>query len=456
MPGRVVDPGPAASAVDASFAPLLQALQCVVLAEISTTGTIVAGNAGFWSLLRRAPGSSADDVADNLINPPLAELLARVRRAAPGEIAYRGLVTVVDDFGASHSLLGTVFRQGDHLGLLAEHDVHEYQRLSVTVMQLNDELADQQRALTRANHQLGREKAEQARLLKELVAAQTQLVQAAKLASVGQLAAGVAHEINNPLAFVQANLTTLGHYVSDLFAVVDAYAAAAALVDRDHPLLAAVRRERQRCDIDFVRQDADAVVAESAEGIARVARIVRDLKDFSRINESEWQQVDLHACLESTLNVCRHKLDQATEVVREYGALPALHCCPSQLNQVFMSLLVNAMQAIGDGPGRIFLRTGRTGDEGWLEIEDTGHGIAADVLPRIFDPFFSTRPVGQGTGLGLSSAWGIVNQHGGRIDVRSEVGRGSCFRICLPLAPTAAAARGDSDSRGAAGQSVIT
>lgn len=420
--------------------PWLQSLQSVALAEISLSGEVLSANDGFYVLLQRPPGSTVDDVARYLVNPTFAELAATASRAAPGEAVYRGLITFVDQLGEPRSLLSRVFRHNDHLGLVAEHDVHEHQRLFAAVMRLNDELANQQRALTRANRELAREKAEQKRLLQELASAQAHLLQSAQLASVGQLAAGVAHEINNPLGFVASNLTTLGSYVADLLAVIDAYAAAEGLIGCDASVLKSIRSVRERCDIDFVREDAGTLVSESADGVARVARIVRDLKDFSRINESEWQVVDLHACIESTLNVACHELRQAAEVVREYGVLPELHCCPSQLNRVFMNLLVNAMQSMdGARPGQIFLRTGRTGDQLWIEIEDNGEGIAPENLQRIFDPFFTTRPIGAGTGLGLSSAWGIVSRHGGRIEVRSAPGEGSCFRVWLPLSPKASA-----------------
>ncbi|WP_313954231.1 ATP-binding protein [Accumulibacter sp.] len=415
---------------------LLRALRSIVVAEIDVSGKVISANDGFFLLLQHSPDGVLDHVGAHLINPDFAELVARMQRVAVGGPVYRGLITFVDDRGVSRSLPSTVFRHGDHLGLVAEHDVREHERSLDVVMRLNDELAEQQRALSRANRLLAREKAEQQRLLAELENAQSQLVQSAKLASLGQLAAGVAHEINNPLGFVGSNLSVLGNYVQDLLAVVDTYAASEALIASDASALARIRAVRARCDIDFVRDDAATLVSEASAGVARVARIVRDLKDFSRINESQWQVADLHACLDSTLNVASHELGRVADVTREYGALPEVHCCPGELNQAFMNLLVNAGQAVdasGKGRGQIFVRTGCQGDEGWIEIEDTGHGIAPENLQRIFDPFFTTRPVGAGTGLGLSSAWGIVESHGGRIEVRSEPGIGSRFRIWLPL-----------------------
>lgn len=418
---------------------LLQSLRSVALADISLAGRVISANDGFYAVLQLAPGSVVDNVAPYISNPSFAELAAGAQRATPGQVVHQGLITFLGELGEPRSLLAKVCRRGDHLAMIAEHDVRENENLLAAVMDLNDELAEQQRALARANRQLTAEKAEQQRLLQELAAAQAHLVPSAQLVSVGQLAAGVAHEINNPISFVRANVATLGGYVQDLLAIIDAYAAGEALLARDSSLLARIHALRERCDLDFVRDDAPAVVADSAAGIARVARIVSDLKDFARIDESEWQVADLHAGLESTLNVASHELRQSAEVVRQYGDLPALHCCPGQLNHVFMNLLVNAIQSLdesGNGAGRIFLRTGRQGDQGWIEIEDNGRGIAPENLARIFEPFYTTRAIGRGTGLGLSSAWGIVRMHGGRIDVRSELGKGSAFRIWLPLART--------------------
>jgi two-component system NtrC family sensor kinase len=418
---------------------LLQSLQSVAIAEISLAGDLISANHGFYGLLQLAPDSVVDHVGPYINNPSFTELAAGAQRAMPGQVIYQGLITFLGELGAPRSLLARVCRQGDHLAMIAEHDVRENENLLAAVMGLNEELAEQQRVLARANWQLAAEKAEQQRLLQELAAAQAQLVQSAQLASVGQLAAGVAHEVNNPISFLRTNVATLGGYVGDLLAIIDAYAGGEALLAQAPSLLARIHVLRERCDLDFVRGDAVAVVAESAAGIARVARIVSDLKNFARINESEWQVADLHACLESTLNVASHELRGSAEVVRQYGPLPALHCCPSQLNQVFMNLLLNAIQSLdeaGNGPGKIFLRTGRQDDQGWIEIEDNGRGIAPEKLPRIFEPFYTTRAIGAGTGLGLSSAWGIINSHGGWIEVRSEVGKGSTFRIWLPLSRT--------------------
>jgi signal transduction histidine kinase len=190
---------------------------------------------------------------------------------------------------------------------------------------------------------------------------------------------------------------------------------------------------KRQLDVDGIRGDILTLLDESREGTSRVMPIVRDLKNFSRAGDDlEWQRADLHAGLDSTLNIVQNELKYKAEVVKEYGALPAVECLPSQLNQVFMNLLVNAGQAI-IGHGKVTIATGKEGSSVWIRIGDNGPGIAPENLKRIFDPFFTTKPVGQGTGLGLSMSYGIVAKHHGRIEVASQPGEGTSFCIWLPI-----------------------
>ena len=252
------------------------------------------------------------------------------------------------------------------------------------------------------------------------------------MASIGQLAAGVAHEINNPVGFINSNLTTLQTYIQNLMRVMESYAQAESLLPVESDAYAAICRIKQEVDVDFLWKDIAELLAESQEGVMRVRKIVHDLKEFSHVGRAEWQQTDLHRGLDSTLNIVRNEIRYKAEVVKQYGELPPIECIPSQINQVFMNLLVNAAQAIEER-GVITLRTGTIDDEVWVEIEDTGTGIAPEHVSRIFEPFFTTKPVGKGTGLGLSLSWGIVQRHGGRLDARSNVGAGTCFRLTLPV-----------------------
>lgn len=264
---------------------------------------------------------------------------------------------------------------------------------------------------------------------------QTQLLQSEKMAGIGQLAAGVAHEINNPVGFVSSNLNTLEKYLCDLLSLADAYATAeqdcdgvghAAVFDRVHQI-------KKSMDFDYLNQDARALVVESKDGLSRVKKIVQDLKDFSHVDAAdEWVWADLHQGLESTLNIVWNDLKYKCEVKKEFGLLPDVLCLPSQINQIFMNLLANAGHAIEQN-GTITLRSGHEGEQVWVEIGDTGKGIAPEHLRRIFDPFFTTKPIGKGTGLGLSLAYGIVKKHQGRIEVQSKVGVGTTFRTWLPV-----------------------
>ncbi len=280
--------------------------------------------------------------------------------------------------------------------------------------------------------------------------AQNQVIQSEKLASIGQMAAGVAHEINNPLAFALSNLGSLEAYLTKIFELLAAYIDAdVALGSTNIPALAAARMLRDETDFEFLRRDTADLVSESRDGLLRVKRIVQDLRDFSRGGVEEvLQAIDVHAALDRTLNIVRNELKYKANIVRNYGSLPEIECMPSRLNQVFLNLLVNAGQSI-DANGTITISTGVDDKDAWISVADTGCGIAPENLNRIFDPFFTTKPVGQGTGLGLSVSHSIVRKHGGRIDVESEVGRGTCFTVRLPLAQANASLPNEAEKRAA-------
>ena len=280
--------------------------------------------------------------------------------------------------------------------------------------------------------ELQRRHAELRQAYLRLNGAQEKLLQSEKMASIGQLAAGVAHEINNPIGYVHSNLGSLQEYLRSLFTVIEAYERALRAPD-PKALISEIDDIRDRLDIDFISRDLPQLMAESREGIERVTRIVRDLKDFSYSGRGEsWKLADLHAGLDSTINIIWNELKYKVTLERRYGELPMVECLPSELNQVYMNLLLNAGQAIAER-GQIIVSTQVRGDEVWLEFRDNGPGISPELRQRIFDPFFTTKPVGSGTGLGLSISYGIINKHHGRIDLESTVGEGSCFRIVLPI-----------------------
>ena len=266
--------------------------------------------------------------------------------------------------------------------------------------------------------------------------ARDQLLQSERLASIGQLAAGVAHEINNPIGYVFSNFGTLEAYLERLFEMLEAYEQAEPAL-ADSTVAGRLAALRERVELDYLKQDIPMLMAESKEGLSRVRKIVQDLKDFSRVDtHQEWVWASLHQGIDSTLNIVANEIKYRADVKREYGSLPDIECLPSELNQVFLNLLVNAAHAIGPQRGLIVVRSGNGGiggDEVWVEVEDNGSGIVPEHLARVFDPFFTTKPVGRGTGLGLALAYGIVQKHQGRIEVRSEPGHGACFRVTLPV-----------------------
>jgi signal transduction histidine kinase len=280
-----------------------------------------------------------------------------------------------------------------------------------------------------ANDKLQQEKHSQALLIKQLEDAQNQLLQSERMASIGQLAAGVAHEINNPVGFVNSNLGSLQRYVLDMLKLLAAYGKSEqSLPDA---VVEELRQMKHDADFDFLRDDIVALLDDSLDGLKRVTRIVQDLKNFSHVDESERQWANLETGLESTLRVVWNELKYKATVVKEFAGIAPIECFAFQLNQVFMNLLVNAAHAIEER-GTITLRTGQDDDVVWVQVQDSGHGIKPEHLSRIFEPFFTTKPVGKGTGLGLSVAYGIVKKHNGRIEVKSDIGQGSSFTVILP------------------------
>ncbi len=367
--------------------------------------------------------------SESALHPLLERQLRRHLEAEERESpALRPFLVAVDK----------AYRHADAQHELVERSLNLMsQELNERNLQLNERVGRMQEA----EEALLREKSEQAALIKKLEAAHNQLLQSEKMASIGQLAAGVAHEINNPIGFVNSNLGSLRGYVEQLLTVLAAFEAALEFVPAG-PLHERIDAAVQAAELDYLKTDVLALLEESSDGLARVRHIVQDLKDFSHSDQGEWVYADLHKGLDSTLNVVNNEIKYKARVVKAYGDLPMVRCLPSQLNQVFMNLLVNAAHAINE-QGEIGVRTGvdgtlETGNGGgsvWVEISDTGVGIPEHQLTRIFDPFFTTKPVGKGTGLGLSLSYGIVHKHGGRIDVSSEVGKGTVFRVTLPILP---------------------
>ncbi|MGB9715474.1 MAG: ATP-binding protein [Thermodesulfovibrionales bacterium] len=273
------------------------------------------------------------------------------------------------------------------------------------------------------------------RAYKELKSAQSQILQQEKMASIGQLAAGIAHEINNPVGFIMSNLNSLQRYVDRFIDFIKMQEEAMNEISPPqikNDMINRLKEYKKSQKIDYMMDDVQDLIKESIEGAERVKRIVQDLKSFSRVDEAEFKMADINSGIESTINIVWNELKYKVVLNKEYGDIPLTRCNPGQLNQVFMNILVNSAQAI-EKKGEINIKTWHDDKDIYISFSDTGCGIPAENINRIFEPFFTTKEVGKGTGLGLSIAYDIVKKHKGEITVQSEVGKGTTFIIKIPI-----------------------
>jgi len=328
-----------------------------------------------------------------------------------------------------------LLRSGPHEGVFIVRNISDRKKAEERLRQQEEELRhhrdhledlveERTRALRQAKH--------------ELEAHHAQLVQNEKLASLGQMAAGVAHEINNPVSYVLSNLGTLDRYVASLSQVLQLQKDLLDLQGLALPVSVAELLGRLRTlwvqqEVDYILDDMPELVRESHEGTRHIKEIAQGLRTFAREDSGEQTLVDVNAELESTLKIVWNQLKYKCEVKRDFGELPQVSFHATQLTQVFANLLVNAAQAI-ETRGEIHIATRQEGGEVVVDISDTGHGMSQETLSKLFQPFFTTKPRGKGTGLGLSISYGIITRHKGRIDVRSEPGKGSTFTVRLPVA----------------------
>jgi signal transduction histidine kinase len=349
----------------------------------------------------------------------LSKLQQASQHIAAGELSFRVDIRGSDELAQTARSFNEMSRQleeGYSRRERAEAELARHQEhLEQLVTQRTAELTDANASLRETNRQLAD--------------AHSQLLESERMSAIGQLAAGVAHEINNPVGFVNSNMGCLDDYLQQLFKLIE-------LSERfDVDLPENARQEitamRRKMDLEYLKTDAATLIEENKNGLARVTKIVQDLRDFACIGETEWQLYDLHRGLESTLNLIQGRIANA-QVIKEYGKIPEVECLPSEINRVLMNLLLNAAQAIL-GQGLITIRTSELDGGVCVSINDTGCGIPPENLKRIFDPFFTAKPIGQGTGLGLSLAYGIIQRHHGRIEAESKLGEGSTFRVWLPL-----------------------
>lgn len=266
---------------------------------------------------------------------------------------------------------------------------------------------------------------------KDMKLVHDQLLQQEKMASIGQLAAGVAHEINNPAGFIGSNLNSLQKYVANMNEGI-AFLERTIMSMNDPEVATEVKKMKRRLKFEFIREDIDDLIKESKDGIDRIALIVRNLKGFSRAEDDTPKPTDLKECLEGSLSIAWNEIKYKAKVEKNYQELPLIQCLPQQLSQIFVNLLVNAAQAIED-QGIITVNTRQEKDWAVVEIGDNGSGISPENLEKIFVAFYTTKSVGKGTGLGLSICHDIVQKHQGTITVASTVGEGTCFTIKLPI-----------------------
>jgi two-component system, NtrC family, sensor kinase len=344
---------------------------------------------------------------------------------AQGEVSYRQIscLPIRDDFNHVFNVV------------IVAQDMTEEKRKTAEIHSLNAQLLEKSAEIETQN-------AELKKALNRLEDTQAHMLQSEKMASIGQLAAGVAHEINNPTGFVSSNLKTLLDYQEDIAGLVAKYRSLIAdlennghkdkIADGIKAGIEDLKAMESDVDIDFLMEDIIDLIGDCREGTERIKKIVIDLKDFAHPGEDKIQSVNINQGLDSTLNVVNNEIKYKATVQRDFGEIPEIKGYPQQLNQVFMNILVNAAQAI-EKKGEITVRTRPVADQVEVMISDTGCGIPKENLQKIFDPFFTTKDVGKGTGLGMNIAYNIIKKHNGTIELHSEVGKGTTFTIRIPV-----------------------
>lgn len=338
--------------------------------------------------------------------------------ARDNNLSLRAKVTTEDEIG----LLAHAFnRMTENLGVASlerEEALKKMENLNATLeRRVNERTAE----LSDANHEV-------VKAFDQLKSTQSQLVHSEKMASLGQLVAGVAHELNNPIGFIYANFPHLETYADEIFQLLDEIQA----MDMPEVNKEALNKKISDYDIAFVKSDLGKIIASGKSGASRIKEIVSSLRSFSRLDEAELKKVKLEVGLDDTLSILNHYLKGGVTVEKAYGLNQAVTCRAGQINQVFTNIIFNAVQAMNE-KGTLTITTRRSGDFAVVDIGDTGTGISEDILTRIFDPFFTTKKVGEGTGLGLSISYGIIENHGGKLEVESVAGKGTTFHIWLPI-----------------------
>lgn len=394
------------------------AAKSLLIGVFRLDGTLVYANAGMQVLLDTEKGDHSP--SDYFVNPSFQRLASLPDDENP---IFEGLLTAGNGYDISRTIIAKVFRDTRQMLIIGEYDVLELDRLNRQLIESNREINNLQR-------QLIKEKKMVEKTLAELKATQSMLIHSEKMNALGKLVAGVAHEVNNPIAFISSNLYSLK---TSFYDIVHAYEALEDITQKSDPR-GQTQSIRDEYDIDFIFEDFDDLHKALTEGVARVTKIVRDLRTFSRLDEGEQKEIFIEENISSTLTLAKPELKKRNIHVRvSISHLPAILCYPSELNQVFLNLIINAAQSMENG-GTLDITGKVENNEIWLYFSDTGCGISEEIVGKIFDPFFTTKPVGSGTGLGLSLAYQIItDKHKGSIDVESTVGKGTVFTIKIPM-----------------------
>lgn len=337
-----------------------------------------------------------------------------------GDLSKRAAIEAQDELGTLALAFNSMAENLQQTSQEREKFVAELEELNRTLERRVDERTQ---ALASANLEL-------VNVIDSLKSTQSQLIHSEKMASLGQLVAGVAHELNNPIGFIYANFPHLEEYTKDLLSLIEEL--------RQLPLedaqKAIVEQKIKAIDLEFIKEDTLKIIRSGQSGASRIKEIVSSLRSFSRLDEAELKSVMLEDGINDTLAILNHQIRNRVEVIKDYQLNHPVLCRAGQINQVFMNIIYNALQAI-DGSGSLRISTRKEDEFAVISVADSGKGIPPDVITKIFDPFFSTKKVGEGTGLGLSISYGIIESHGGHIEVTSELGKGTTFIIYVPLNP---------------------
>ena len=353
-----------------------------------------------------------------MLTRPLHSLKETVSRVARDkDLSIRSAVTTNDEIG----ILAHAFNDmAENLDISATERETALKKLETLNKTLENRVLDRTSDLKEANDEMSK-------ALETLKSTQSQLVQSEKMASLGQMVAGVAHELNNPIGYIYANFPHLKEYITEVFQFVDEIQSLNMPKDMKEEL----EKKISEYDLDFLKEDLNNMIQSGQLGASRIKEIVASLKSFSRLDEGEMKEVIIEKGIDDTLSILNHYLKGRIEVEKIYELKEPVLCKSGQINQVFTNIIYNAIQSI-EGKGKIIISTRSVGDMAHIEISDTGSGIPEDIIDNIFDPFFTTKKVGEGTGLGLSISYGIIENHGGTLSVSSELGQGTTFAIAIP------------------------